>query len=253
MRLLAIAPCLAACGEPAVVVEIVSDLGIPRETNSLVARVDDGTAVVEETYALGDPPRDGWPQTLPILAGTGRERATVAAELRISASGMPSVVVGYGEREIHFPRSGYDTVRLEVPRSCIDSDGDGFGIGFGCKRPDCDDTNGTVPAEAFCPGYGVVDAGVADAGPPPDAGPSDGGLPDTGAPDSGVEACGGDICQPDETCLNQQCLLRCETTLDCGEIHLACLEQFGVCICRVPCFNVDDCGPYVCVDGCCEL
>lgn len=251
---IAILLALFACDDdgPAVVLEIASDLTIPGETNSLVARVQEGGATLaEETYALGDPPRDQWPQTLPVVAG-GRadDRVMVAAELRISAPGMPSVVVGYGEREVAFPRSGYETVHLDVPRSCIDADADGFGIGFGCKRPDCDDTDPRVPAEEFCPGQSP-DAGVPDAR---DAGPGGDGGVDAGVRlDGGTDLCGGDVCEPNERCLMDQCLTRCRTNQDCGTLELACLEQFGVCICRVPCFNGNECGPYECVDGCCRI
>lgn len=246
---------LLACDDdgPAVVLEIASDLAIPGETNTLVARVQqDGATLAEETYPLGDPPRDQWPQTLPIVAGArADDRVMVAAELRVSTPGMPSVVVGYGEREVAFPRRGYETLRLDVPRSCIDADSDGFGIGFGCKRPDCDDTDPRVPEEEFCPGQ-FPDAGIPDV---PDAGPPQDGGPDAGVgPDSGTEICNGEICQPNERCLMNQCLRECSTSQDCGTIELACLEQFGVCICRVPCFNRgQDCGPYECVDGCCRI
>ena len=254
---------LVSCSadQPAVIVEISSDLSIPTETNSLVARIQEsGTTLAEKTYTLGEAPNDRWPQTLPLLPGDGHgANVDVAAELRITAPGMPSVVVGYGERTIQFPNEGEETVTLDVPRSCVDADDDGFGIGFGCKRPDCDDTDPRVPAEAFCPGFGIPDAGqpadtgvVTDAGQPADAG--DAGVVDTGPPDSGIELCGAEVCEPDETCLNQQCLQSCMNNLDCGSISYACLEQFGVCICRVPCFNgTQDCGPYQCVDGCCEI
>lgn len=241
-------------GPPAVILEIHSDLEIPRETNSLVARVQvDGRTIADETFTLGDPPRDRFPQTLPLIAGaTYDDRVHVAAEARIALTG-PSVVVGFGELDVAFPRSGSDTVRLDLPRSCIDGDGDGFGLGFGCKRPDCDDTDPDVPAQAFCPGFGAPDAGPMDA--TPDAGPEDGGPMDA-AIDAGVPgtACGQTTCAEDEDCLGNACFKRCTTHEDCGALTLGCLENFGVCICRVPCFNGDqDCGPYECIDGCCQL
>jgi hypothetical protein len=255
-RLLALLAIAASCddGAPSVIVEISSDLEIPRETNSLVARVQsDGRTIAEETYSLGDAPRDRWPQTLPLISGaTYDERVSIAAEARLALTG-PSVVVAYGEMEIEFPTSGSETVELALPRSCVDSDRDGFGIGFGCKRPDCDDTDSTIPSPNFCPGFGAPDAGPMDVGPieaGPDAGPID------AAPDSGVPGptCGTTTCSADQTCLGDQCWKSCATNEDCGALALGCLEEFGVCICRAPCFNGDqDCGPYECIDGCCDL
>ncbi len=164
------------------------------------------------------------------------------------------MVVGFGEIDVSFPRTGSDTVRLDVPRSCIDSDHDGYGLGFGCKRPDCDDTDPNVPSRGLCPGFGGPDAGPQDAAP--DAGPVDAGPVDAG-PDAGLpgDLCGGaNTCAPEEACLAQMCFKRCATNEDCGALTLGCLDTIGVCICRVPCPNGDqDCGPYECIDGCCNL
>jgi hypothetical protein len=239
---------------PSVVVELRSDLEIPRETNSLVARLQSsGRIIAEETYSLGEAPRDRWPQTLPVIAGEVRDQPIAfAAEARISRTG-PSVVVGFGEVQFAFPASGSATVALDLPRSCIDDDRDGFGIGFGCKRPDCDDTDFSIPIPNFCPGLGAPDAGPIDA--TPDAGPVD-AEPVDAAPDTGVPGptCGTTTCNPDQTCLADQCWKSCTTNEDCGALSLGCIEEFGVCICRAPCFNGDqDCGPYECIDGCCNL
>jgi hypothetical protein len=252
---------LASCDDDpsSVIVEIHSDLQIPREANSLIARVQhDGHTIAEETYSLGEPPRDRWPQTLPLIAGsTYDDRVTLAAEARIALSG-PSVVAGFGEIEVIFPESGTETIRFELPRSCIDEDDDGYGIGFGCKRPDCDDANVDIPERELCPGFVVPDAGTPDVGPKdggPDAGPEDGGAPiDGGAPDAGGFGCGATTCGAGQTCLGDMCWKSCATNEDCGDLSLGCLENFGVCICRAPCFNgQEDCGTYECIDGCCDI
>jgi hypothetical protein len=96
----------------------------------------------------------------------------------------------------------------------------------------------------------VPDGGVIDAGP------VDGGM-DSGVPpsDAGGFACGVTTCTPDQTCLGDMCWTSCVTNEDCGELTLGCLENFGVCICRVPCFNgQQDCPTtYECIDGCCNI
>ena len=262
MRALAIALALVACDgdPPSVVVEIQSDLEIPRETNSLLARVQfDGRTIAEETYALGDPPRDRWPQTLPLIAGdTYDDRVMLFAEARIAISG-PSAIAGFGQIEVVFPESGSDTLVLELPRACRDDDHDGYGIGFGCKKPDCDDTNDRIPYPSLCPGFIVPDAGMGDSGESDsgaDAGPSDGGNPPD--PDGGTNGfpCGMTTCNADQTCLGDMCWKSCMTTEDCGVLALACLEDFGVCICRVPCFSGSsaECPLETeCISGCCNI
>lgn len=242
-------------GASALVVSIRSSLEIPAETDTLVVRIveSDGTST-ERSYGLGEPPRDAWPQTLPVLPGRrGGERVTIAGELRVSVVGMPSVVVGYGETAATLPERAQSGVDLDIPPACIDADGDSYGTGFGCKRPDCDDTRSDVPDPNFCSGVRP---------PPPDGGPRDGGAPP--APDSGVPArrdggtpaspCDGSVtCAADETCLGGQCYRRCRDTRDCREVSYGCLDRLGVCICRVPCATSNDCGPYTCVDRCCQI
>lgn len=252
--LLALASCRADA-PPALIVDISSDLTIPAETNGLAVRVRaDGEERIESTYELGTAPRDRWPQSLPIVAGDDTPaRISVAAELRVEQDGRPSVVVGYGDIDEPFPVSGETRVGLLVERACVDADGDGFGVGFGCVSPDCDDTDPNAPAVYFCGQGPAPDGGVRDGGPR-DGGPPgrDGGI-NPPPRDGGSETCGGDICEANETCFVGACRRSCTRNEDCGEVHLACLTRYGVCICRAPCPGGDECGPLECVDGCCQF
>lgn len=248
---------LAGCqtDSPALLVDVSSELDIPTETNVLAIRIDADGRRVDETYVLGTPPRDKWPQTLPVVAEEIPTRLSIAGELRVSSDGRPSVVVGYGEVEIAFPTEGVARVPLEVPRACTDADGDGFGVGFGCADPDCDDDDPDAPMLYFCGGGPPRDGGVRDGGP---AGTRDGGPPRDAGPrprDGGVEGtpCGQMICAEDEMCLNEDCYRRCTTQADCAEFHLGCSTRYGVCLCRLPCRDSTTCGPLECIDGCCQF
>ncbi len=277
MRRLALLCALLACScaeeSSSVVIQLSSDLEIGVEANVLVARVmSGGTALAEESYLLGEPPLDKWPQTLPIISmNTSDSTIRVEAELRLSLAGMPSVAVGFGQAQAELQPGGDMKVVLFVDRNCDDLDGDGFGIGFGCVMPDCDDNDPRVPREEFCPDPVVADAGV-DAGESDtgvaDAGPTDADRPDApapdaaidagfdaGVPDIGGEACGQEVCEADERCASGRCRKECQTTPDCGSVYLSCLESFNICICRVPCADpaTDMCGPLACVDGCCPF
>jgi hypothetical protein len=257
IAVLSMMPILAChdSNDPTLLVRITSSLSIPQETDTLVARVVENGTSTERTYLLGDPPRDAWPQILPVIAGNNSAKmVTVAGELRFSPVGRPSVVVGYGETRAEFPVAGERMVDLDVPRACVDLDGDGYGNGFGCAQPDCDDRRADVPSPNFslCPGLGSpdggasMDAGATDSGRPSRDAGVDGGFPDLcGARDV--------TCAANETCLSGQCYRRCETNLDCGEFDLGCINPPGICICRRMCNNNTDCGPYQCRDGCCRI
>lgn len=266
--------CLAAAGcsnerPPALVLRLFSELTIGEETNNLGVRlVADGAPLEEASYPLGEGDRAAWPQTLPIVAeGTHPKELEIALELRWAESGRPSVVVGYRAVTAAFPERGREYADVGIPRACEDKDDDGYGVGFGCDKPDCDDTDPEVPAVRFCgsaPDAGVpeVDAGRPDSGAPErDAGvpERDAGVPERDAgvrPDAGTGGsplCGGEVCAADEECFMDRCARRCTDNRDCGAINQACLQRWGVCICRVPCDLLADCGPFMCVDGCCEI
>jgi hypothetical protein len=251
---LSILTALFACkadAPPALIVDISSELAIPEETNGLAVRVRaDGEDRIESTYELGTPPRDRWPQSLPIVAGDDApERVTVAAELRVEQEGRPSVIVGYGDIDEPFPTAGETHVGLFVERACVDADDDGYGVGFGCALPDCDDADPDAPSIYFCGEKPPPDGGIPedDGGTPRDGGPAprDGGV--------GQQMCDSDICEADEVCFAGMCMKRCTSSEDCGELHLSCLTRYGVCICRVPCRGGTDCGPLECTDGCCQF
>lgn len=277
--LLSLALVLAACAEgtPAsLVLRLDSDLVIGEETNSLVVRVrPDGAPPEEASYPLGDGARSTWPQTLPIVAGQRPPMVVgLELELRWATPGVPSVVVGYRELSLPFPADRSEQVEVRIGRSCVDADGDGYGVGFGCDKPDCDDEDRDVPALRFC---GVpADAGAPDGGTSPDGGdPEDAGLDagvdggveeqdagardaevsDTGTPPDagGAPLCDGEVCEADEVCFMDQCRQSCRSNRDCDGVQLACLQEYGVCICRVPCRDSNTCGPFQCIDGCCQL
>lgn len=281
---IALAICaLSACKKESglLYVEISSSLLIPAEANTLVVRVTGPTTTEEKSYALGAAPRDVWPQVLPILGDSVEKPLTIAAELRLLKSGMPSVAVGYGEITTILPSSGEVKVGLAVARACTDDDQDGYGIGFGCANPDCDDTRNDVPFPTFCPS--PISPPPSDGGPPPDpdggpqpdpdggALPKDADLPvdDAGTPPEDAGTPGqpdaaepgliceliGTTCPSDQVCFSGRCWYPCNSDTDCTRVNEACLEAFNICVCRVPCDpnNVDSCifgGS--CVDGCCS-
>lgn len=243
---------LAGCsgeGPAALVLRLSSDLTIGQETNSLVVRVraDEG-APEEASYPLGEGERAAWPQTLPIVAGARHPKeVSVELELRWATPGVPSVVVGYAELTHAFPERQSQEVAVSIARACTDADGDGYGVGFGCDKPDCDDRDPAVPAQRFCGAPVPTDGGVADSGVP-DGGDA-GVQPDAGAP----ELCGVETCEGDEVCFMDECRQSCTDNRDCDGVQLACLQVYGICICRVPCLDSNTCGPFQCVDGCCQL
>lgn len=252
-------------------VEISSSLLIPAEANTLVVRVTGPTTTEEKSYTLGEAPRDVWPQVLPILGDDVEKPLMIAVELRLLKSGMPSVAVGYGEIAAVLPSSGEGRIALDVARACVDNDNDGYGVGFGCANPDCDDTRNDVPFPTFCPNQlppPPGDAGLPpdlDGGVPPDAQPIDdaGGAPEdagmVGAPDAAEPGliCEiiGTTCPPDQVCFSGRCWYPCNSDVDCTRVNEACLESFNICICRVPCDpnNADSCiFGGTCINGCCD-
>jgi hypothetical protein len=275
-----------APAEPAsLVLRLDSELVIGQETNSLVVRVRADDGVPEEaSYPLGEGVRAAWPQTLPIVAGARHpELVALALELRFASPGVPSVVVGYSEFTHRFPAAQSEEVTVHIARACTDADDDGYGVGFGCDKPDCDDADPDVPVLRFCGAPPEPDAGVRDAGPAEDAGPGpdatpdagvegdggegrdggptseDAGPPDTGVAedaglqDAGPALCAGEVCEADEVCFMDRCRQTCMSNRDCDGVQLACLESYGVCICRVPCRDSNVCGPFQCIEGCCQL
>lgn len=247
IALCAIAVACSDDSRPALIFEIRSPLAIPAETNVLAARVMNGEGAVlrEETYPLGTPPRDRWPQILPILRGeTAPADISLVLELRRANNNAPADVVGFAVAPASFPGAGERTVMVEVPRACADADNDGFGFGVGCRGLDCDDRSPSRPDPSPCE---TPDAGVPDAAPPdaaqqpPDAGPVCG--------DAGV------VCPQDETCFAGACRDTCEGQMECPDQNQLCLPPFDVCFCRYPCSeNTPPCGGvFACLDGCCQL
>ena len=230
------------------IVRLQSDLGIGDETNGGAVRVrSQGRLLEQSSFELGTGARARWPQTLPIVGeGLRPERVTLEIELLWTTPGRPSAVVGYIETTTAFPQRDVTVFDVSVPRACDDEDEDGYGVGFGCEQPDCDDQDPEVPSERFC-----------DASPPPasDAGVgtgTDAGTPsmDTGA---GGGECAGERCASDEVCFANSCARSCQENRDCPEVHLGCLRQYGVCQCRIQCFDgSNNCGSMECKDGCCQ-
>ncbi|MBI2376854.1 MAG: hypothetical protein HYV07_22840 [Deltaproteobacteria bacterium] len=239
---------------PSLLVEVTSSLAIPAETDSLVARVltIDGAKLLEEqSYALGSAPNDVWPQTLPIISGeTSPTDFALVVELRKTRGGAPSDVMGFASAQARFPDFGTREVPLPVPRVCTDEDYDEYGLGLGCRGPDCDDSRPEVPVDLSCDS----DAGVGDASR--DGGSRDGGR-DAGFPDGGPIPCDrtdAGSCGPGFVCTPLgRCARECVVDRDCGRPWLMCLQTIEACFCRVPCRPAGGCGPYACVDGCCQV
>jgi hypothetical protein len=218
------------------IVRIRSPLTIARETNQIVARVTpEGGMATEQGYDLGAPPRDHWPQTLPIIAGQETRSFALRVELRRSAQGQASVEVGFAETSTRIAQ-GQRTMDMVVPRDCMDMDGDGYGVGFGCKGPDCDDTRADIPDQNPCP-------------PAPDGGVgSDGGMP------GGLGPCilgDSNPCQPGQACVAMQCFQECSDSVPCADLSYGCVPGFDVCLCKAPCFTFQ-CSASACVNGCCR-
>jgi hypothetical protein len=235
---------LSAChgsSADALILRITSPLTIPRETNQLVATVTpQGGASAIDSYDLGAPPRDGWPQTLPIVAGDHSGRMLdLQIELRNSSPNRASVAVGFAEMSASIPASGEETRDVVVPRNCTDMDGDGYGVGFGCIGPDCNDMDPTIPAMRPCPGMGDTDGGVGDGGS------SDGGLL------GGFGKClpGANPCSPDQACFMGVCFQKCSDSVPCADLSYGCLPGLDVCLCKAPCGIL--CNASACVNGCC--
>lgn len=103
-------------------------------------------AVRQESYLLGTPPRDRWPQTLPLISEGRLATVGVGAELRLTAQGGAPRIVGYGSLEVSFPSSGSKEVELTIARSCS-----------GPPAPGCPDRPDAGLLDAACP------AGCGDA------------------------------------------------------------------------------------------
>lgn len=220
--------------------EIHSSFQLPDEANELWVQVEsDGAVVAQELYPLGAPPRDRWPQTLPIYGGEHHaDTVDVALDLRLRlAEDEPPVLRGQVAQRIAFPAEGTRTVAMEIPRGCEDADGDRYGEGMGCRGADCDD--GDAALNTYCPAP-VVDCS------------SDASLCDAET----------------ELCHAQVCLPRCDPLAwwdDCGrKEYLTCLADPGVCVCRTPCDDDEGCEicsswdwmcafpeQWSCTDGCC--
>lgn len=107
------------------------------------------------------------------------------------------------------------------PTFCIDRDGDGFGIGPGCRGPDCDDTDPTVypGAPEFCNGIdnscnGFIDDRPIGAGEPCSTG-------EPGNCDVGTFFCefGELVCSPNNSPQIEVCNgrdMNCDGTIDTG-------------------------------------
>ena len=219
----AIAAGCEAEAPPTLVLRMSSDLAIGSDTNAGTVRVRiDDTLIRQAAFDLGDGERTAWPQTLPVVAGTLRpDEIGLEIELQWTSPGQPSTTVGYVELTSAFPSRGTAFVDIAVPRACEDGDDDGYGIGFGCEEPDCDDSNPDVPRFQMCPGA------TAD--------------------------CLGQMCETDQTCFMGECVRQCTENADCPEVQLGCFQQMGVCICRRPCTEgTNSCAPLECRDGCCQ-
>ena len=221
---------LAGCGpetRPALIVELESSLEIGVDTNSIALRIRrDESLLYQVSHALGDPPRDAWPQTVPIVSNDeALGPVTLEVELLWTEAGMPSATVGFTELTITVPTSGADVQTVVVPRACDDADGDTYGEGFGCRGPDCDEGNADIPARLQCPDWPLGSPG---------------------------DMCGAFVCNEDQTCFDGQCLQTCVSNSDCGESFILCFRPIGVCVCRLPCTASTSCGPYQCREGCCQ-
>lgn len=202
------------CGEetPALLAEIRSPLAIPTQTNELVVRIKTGDQILKQvSSSLGLPPRDAWPQTLPIVAGAKhRSRISVEIELRMNLPGVSTDAVGYSRSAFEFPETGTLEALFEVARICADVDGDGYGVGRGCLGPDCDETSTDVPRLLPCQ----------------------------------TVACtpGGDDCDSEQICHQDACVPRCDTeSALCSGMHVKCDAPSGACVCRSPCVEQADC------------
>jgi hypothetical protein len=130
---------VAGCSSPAsIVLRLSSELLIPTEADTLVVSVYSGAeAVRQESYLLGTPPRDRWPQTLPLISEGRLATVGVGAELRHTAQGGAPLIVGYGSLEVSFPSSGSKEVELTIARSCS-----------GPPAPGCPDRPDAGPLDA---------------------------------------------------------------------------------------------------------
>jgi hypothetical protein len=220
----------------AIVIHLTSSLEIPLETDALLVHLYSGGASIrDQTYPLGTPPRDGWPQVLPIVSDGGElSSVTIAAELRKAGRGQIPMLVGYSAIDAVFPSSGARDVALDIARACDSPDG--YGSGSGCRGP-----------------RPIADAGVmmmirSDAGSvsaPPDAGGPAGGC----APIEGP-------CAANEVCFEDHCRTTCSEMNPCQDANYAyCVDPPGVCDCTLRCNdNTSRCYPFTCLaNGCCRL
>jgi hypothetical protein len=93
------------------VVHLSSSLQIPNETDELLVHlISNGNTVKDQIYDLGTPPRDDWPQVLPIVSDSGGLKAvTIAAELRKGMPGRIPLLVGFSAVDAMFPASERST------------------------------------------------------------------------------------------------------------------------------------------------
>lgn len=220
--------------QPEVLVVINSPLVIGKEVKELRATLV--PAGITVPFALGSPGEAVWPQTLPIFAG---RRSPLEFDLTIelvnaAPPDQPEVVVGSTSAAAREPVQGVRTLYLGVPRACDDPDGDGYGIGPGCKAPDCAEMNSDIPANTPCPGGEAADGGM-------------------GTP--GLMGClGGTPCPDGQGCFANTCFPRCDTT-DCADLGYGCVpfQTQSLCQCKVPCSADGGCGKFECMNGCCKL
>ncbi len=216
---------VVGCGESTSRLELrlVSPLSVPGEADQLVVRVYTGTiAIGGESYRLGEPGRDAWPMLVPIIGVGARQHAvSLVVELQTTQDG-PSETVAFATASAMFPDGGVQTVAIEIPRACIDRDGDGYGVGLGCRGPDCDDERAEVPGQLDCP---AVDPNRCGDSPRP--------------------------CAGSQVCYGAACRDPCEREKECAGVGQTCLRSEGVCVCRTPCDQVEGCFPFECIEGCC--
>jgi hypothetical protein len=199
-------------------VRFTSTLAIPSETDTLLVRVTvNGSSIADQSYNLGPPPRDVWPQLLPIVNDDALQMVTIVAELQKSGGTQGPVLVGYGAVDAAFPSSGSKEVDLVVQRTC----NSGNGSGAGCQMQQTD------------------------------AGPSDGAAGSSDATVSCVPVDG--PCTSGQVCLENHCRNTCSIMQGCPDPNTVCF--LNACSCLLSCADdVNRCYPFTCQsNGCCRL
>lgn len=141
----------AADGPAVLVLDIDADLEIGREVNELRVQLRaDGEPLEDTVYPLGEGDRADWPQILPIVEGALHpSMLTIRLELAWNVPGG-RVVLGATEMQARFPGRRTQHASVYVRRACEDFDSDGYGVGYGCDEPDCDDFDPATPLVRDC-------------------------------------------------------------------------------------------------------